>query len=62
MISEKNESNDEHRVEVTFQVCQTASFVLLEKGIRNILFYTEESTSYNQPKLESLEHCFMNRM
>lgn len=49
----KKESNDDHRVEVTFQDCQTASFLLLEKNIRNKLFYTEESTSYNQPKFLS---------
>jgi len=49
MISEKTESNNEYRVEVTSQDYQTA-FLLLEKNIRNKLFYTEESTSYNQPK------------
>lgn len=50
-IKSKNRSNNEHRVEVTtFSDCKTASILLLDKNIRNELFYVEDSTSLSQPK------------
>lgn len=50
-IKSKNRSNNEHRVEVnTFSDCKTVSILLLDKNIRNELFYIEDSTSLSQPK------------
>lgn len=39
--------------QLLFQIVKLLFFLLLEKNIRNKFFYTEESTSYNQPKFLS---------
>lgn len=38
---------------ILFKIVKLPLFLLLEKNKRNTLFYTEKSTSYNQPKFLS---------